>query len=334
MLLMTIMVIVLQVILQIPAEDILNTTCEVTNRKSDTIVNCNFNHLTTVPSELPENTTHLLLNHNDMSGILPEKAFISLVNLRHLELAHNKISGIGMTSLDGLHSLEFLDLNYNDLCPDFQSFPEGSLSHVPGLKVLKFVTFGCNRKPTRDDYLANLVNLEELYLTGTNLYFGESFRLLVNLTKLDISQNIGNPIYFTNDTFKVFSDSNVTELNLRNLKIINMSSDTLSHFSHLEILNIACNTDLGLQTISSVLRHLQTRSLETLILDSVQDTKPSGSAIDYDTFCSPALKPVKKLTLRANGITSLDGNIFNLSCLHSLEYIAIGYNPILLLPMQ
>ena len=151
---------------------------------------------------------------------------------------------------------------------------------------------------------------------------------MTKLNKLHLSYSYAG-FNITSSTFKAFTMSNIKELILHNCWLSNIAPQALSHFHHLKGLVIACNYYLTLKPALTAVKHISSRQLDTLILDGLQPYKSNLNSLVYSDICTPVLKQLRRLTLRGNGIVSVDLSIFNTTCLPRIEYIGIGFNQIL-----
>ncbi len=310
--------------------------CNVHTSATEVIADCSGLNLQTIPgsNQIPEATTKLLLNNNNISGTINTKIFKHLSHLTYLDLSNNFIRR--MVAFQGLDFLEYLDIKNNYLCLDTMSFPSKSLRGLVSLRVFKLERPRGGQCPSmgtlNGELFSHMKHLEELRINGLQTTFGPGFQ---TLSKLRILRVTGSNYAFngsvTDDTFKVFKNGNISEISLQNTNIETLSPTAFSYFPYLQTLVITCSQHLGLSRALATVQHLNTKVLHTLVLDGLGGRHVSSplSKVTYTNFCSQSTLSIKRLTLRQNRIIILDISIFNSTCLPLLEYIAVGYNSII-----
>ena len=184
-------------------------TCSANN----TVANCSHVGLLQLPSNLPETLNKLLLDHNNLSQLIPN-GFSKFKKLIHLDISKNNIHQVPSESFNGLTDLRCLRMEDN---------------HIQFL----------------DQALSVLHSLEELSLDGSpNMTFGEHFQNLTKLTSLSLSGhggrcNIGN---IFNNTFEYVP--HLKTLNLSFCGLNNIEPGTFVSLIGLEELDISDNYDL------------------------------------------------------------------------------------------
>jgi hypothetical protein len=104
-------------------------------RFENTTADCRKLNLTSVPSDLPLNTTILLLSYNRIQ-ILKSSSFVSLLQLEHLDISFNGLTIIETTAFSCLRNLTTLDLGNNTLNNDtlqhsvFEAMPYTSIKKL------------------------------------------------------------------------------------------------------------------------------------------------------------------------------------------------------------
>ncbi|XP_046430500.1 protein slit isoform X1 [Neodiprion pinetum] len=127
---------------------------------SNGIVDCREKSLTKVPTHLPEDTTELRLEQNDITEI-PSKAFSPYRKLIRIDLSNNKIRKLAADAFHGLKALESLVLYGNKI----SELPGGLFQGLTNLQLL-------------------LLNSNEISCIRTDL-----FKDLTSLTLLSLYSN-------------------------------------------------------------------------------------------------------------------------------------------------
>ncbi|XP_030754149.1 protein slit-like, partial [Sitophilus oryzae] len=99
-------------------------------RCADGIVDCREKGLTKVPDHLPETTTEIRLEQNEITNI-PNKAFAIYKRLRRIDLSNNKISRIAPDAFVGLKGLTSLVLYGNKI----KELPAGVFQGLTSLQL-------------------------------------------------------------------------------------------------------------------------------------------------------------------------------------------------------
>ncbi len=281
-------------------------------------------------NQIPNATTKLLLNNNNISGTINTTVFKHLTHLTYLDLSNNFIQKI--FAFDGLDFLEYLDLTNNYLCLDRISFPS-MLSVLVSLRVFKLMRARGGSCPSPEvklngELFSFMKHLEELRINGLQTTFGPGFHTLRKLCILRVTYS--NYVFngsITDDTFKVFKNGAISEISLQNILFKTLSPNAFSYFPYLQTLVITCNHFLGLSPALAAVQNLNTKVLHTLVLDGLGGYYSSSfSKVTYSNFCSQSTLTIKRLTLRGNKMILIDFVILNSTCLPMLEYIALGYN--------
>jgi len=173
-----------------------------------------------------EETTHLSLSGNDLTGEIPE--YIGcLTNLKYLNLSINSLSGNIPSEIGNLVQLETLYLYQNELTGEVPS----EIGNLVNLVELNLTENQLTMLPNSLENLDNLINLQVV---------------LNQLTSLP--ENIGN---MTHLEYLNLSRNNINSLpqgmgNMNNLKILDLHSNQLSGEVPSEIGNLTNLTSLNL----------------------------------------------------------------------------------------
>ncbi|XP_052068533.1 protein slit-like isoform X2 [Mytilus californianus] len=175
---------------------------------------CGLKGLTTVPSEIPNSTTVLDLQENQITSIdenifngftrlqtlklntnritsLDENIFNGLTELQTLDLQHNQITSLDENIFNGLTALQILSLQNNQIT----SLDENIFSGLTGLEGLELQN---NQITSLDENIFNgLTALETLELQ-TNQITSLDENIFNGLTALQILDLHGNPLNCSN----------------------------------------------------------------------------------------------------------------------------------------
>ncbi|ERE69489.1 putative slit protein [Cricetulus griseus] len=97
------------------SECFMDLVCPEKCRCEGTIVDCSNQKLARIPSHLPEYTTDLRLNDNDISVLEATGIFKKLPNLRKINLSNNRIKEVREGAFDGAAGVQELMLTGNQL---------------------------------------------------------------------------------------------------------------------------------------------------------------------------------------------------------------------------
>lgn len=78
------------------------------------LVDCSYKGLNSVPKNIPKNTQVLLLQHNNLSHVLPQD-FARLIKLKQLNLESNRINQVSSRAFEDLVNLKSLNLGGNEI---------------------------------------------------------------------------------------------------------------------------------------------------------------------------------------------------------------------------
>ncbi|BES89823.1 Slit protein [Nesidiocoris tenuis] len=159
-------------------------SCPHQCRCADGIVDCREKALTTIPSHLPESTTELRLEQNDIAEI-PSKAFTSYKRLRRIDLSKNAIAKIAVDAFSGLKSLTSLVLYGNKI----KELPGGVFHGLSSLQLLLLNAneISCIRKDTFRDL--HSLNLLSLYDNNIQSLANGSFDSMKSIQTLHLGRN-------------------------------------------------------------------------------------------------------------------------------------------------
>lgn len=153
-------------------------------RCADGIVDCREKGLTRVPDHLPEATTELRLEQNEITE-LPAKAFASYKRLRRIDLSKNQISKVAVDAFLGLKSLTSLVLYGNKI----KDLPGGVFHGLSSLQLLLLNAneISCIRKDTFKDLLS--LSLLSLYDNNIKSLANSTFDPMKSIQTLHLGRN-------------------------------------------------------------------------------------------------------------------------------------------------
>ncbi|KAF4789872.1 hypothetical protein TURU_146994 [Turdus rufiventris] len=166
----------------------MDLVCPEKCRCEGTIVDCSNQKLTRLPTHLPEYTTDLRLNDNDISVLEAVGLFKKLPNLRKINLSNNKIKEIREGAFDGASGVQELILTENQL----ESVHGRMFRGLTGLKtlMLRSNSISC----INNDTFAGLssVRLLSLYDNHISTITPGAFSTLVSLSTINLLANSFN----------------------------------------------------------------------------------------------------------------------------------------------
>lgn len=153
-------------------------------RCADGIVDCREKALTKVPDHLPEGTTELRLEQNEITD-LPPKAFAAYKRLRRIDLSKNQISKVANDAFLGLKSLTSLVLYGNKI----KDLPGGIFHGLTSLQLLLLNAneISCIRKDTFKDL--HSLNLLSLYDNNIQSLANGTFDSMKSIQTLHLGRN-------------------------------------------------------------------------------------------------------------------------------------------------
>uniref|UniRef100_A0A8C5IZE4 Slit guidance ligand 3 n=1 Tax=Junco hyemalis TaxID=40217 RepID=A0A8C5IZE4_JUNHY len=166
----------------------MDLVCPEKCRCEGTVVDCSNQKLTRLPTHLPEYTTDLRLNDNDISVLEAVGLFKKLPNLRKINLSNNKIKEIREGAFDGAAGVQELILTENQL----ESVHGRMFRGLTGLKtlMLRSNSISC----INNDTFAGLssVRLLSLYDNHISTITPGAFSTLVSLSTINLLANSFN----------------------------------------------------------------------------------------------------------------------------------------------
>ncbi|XP_050419414.1 toll-like receptor 4 [Patella vulgata] len=242
-------------------------------------VDCSRGGLSTVPDDLPLNTTSLYLNNNKIKHLLHNQ-FVKLTNLKYLNLNLNPISDIHEKAFNNLFQLQELQLNGHDLNYSVKSLPDKVFKPLTSLRRLSIrstfkYTSNKHHFISQGKILGYLVSLQSLRIDAWIVdNFNWGFSKLHNLQELDLSATFIDGIsftcqlpYITNTTFIVFKSIPISTINLYVCVLHYIDRDSFAPLTSLENMVLSTSrtySNVAIPQLIATLHVFKNRSLKSV----------------------------------------------------------------------
>ncbi|KAI8500279.1 hypothetical protein Bbelb_218450 [Branchiostoma belcheri] len=298
--------------------------------KDEYSVSCHGSNITTIPRDIPKNTTFMDISFTPITALRPGD-FVDIPKLRELNVWWNlNLTVVEVGTFDNLPTITSLGL-YNN---SFTKLPPGLLNNLKNLT--RFDAHNCKLETIPHGLFTDHPSLQEIGLFYNNIAKLESgaFRGLPHLKSVILFSN--------NLTFldkSVFAGSpKLSSLSLDLNSITSIARDAFSDTPNLQNLNMNEN---NMHTIEAgafkSLRHLQSVSLsknQLTNIDGVFQDLPKLESITLDinlvakirnaTFVN--LPGLSSLSISNNNIQEVERGAFK--DLDSLQTLSLEYNQI------
>ncbi|KAK0066954.1 leucine-rich repeat-containing protein 4B [Biomphalaria pfeifferi] len=239
------------------------TPCAIVN----VTVDCSCLSLTNIqPSWFPSYTEVLLFNNNKLK-VLPNYTFSHLQHLKILDLSNNDIQEIEIDAFHGLGKLENLQLYQNKYCFYDSVKLDRIFQPTPSLTKLNIIqNTDCLVDNVTNSFLTKLTKLRRLEISynSEHLYLGPEFTRLRDLKYLKI---VGDSQIIDNLTFVYVG--NLTGLELCHMNSLNsISSDAFQPLINLKVLKMI-DISLNLSYVLLRLESFQGRNMSEMTLDTI-----------------------------------------------------------------
>uniref|UniRef100_A0A803VV60 Slit guidance ligand 3 n=1 Tax=Ficedula albicollis TaxID=59894 RepID=A0A803VV60_FICAL len=321
----------------------MDLVCPEKCRCEGTIVDCSNQKLTRLPTHLPEYTTDLRLNDNDISVLEAVGLFKKLPNLRKINLSNNKIKEIREGAFEGASGVQELILTENQL----ESVHGRMFRGLTGLKtlMLRSNSISC----VNNDTFAGLssVRLLSLYDNHISTITPGAFSTLVSLSTINLLANSFNCNCHLAWLGKWLRKKRIVSGNPRCLKPFFLKDIPIQD---VDVQDFTCDGNdesscllsppcpSQCTCVDSVVR-CSNKGLRALPKGIPKDPTrichsalPFSSILSYNRLrCIPVhafngLRSLRVLTLHGNDISSVPEGSFN--DLVSLSHLALGTNPL------
>ena len=293
--------------------------CQIRNSGSYLHVDCSNRGLTTVPQDLPLNTSRLDLSYNNISH-LGASSFKYLRKLIVLNITKAEVQNLSERAFDGLYDLEELCLVYN---PGRRTMSLKILHSCSKLRRLSIMNG--YRRPVDMRLLRGLDHLEYLALDSQPLNLHELLKLR------SLHQIICVQCYtkLTRTLMMPFSKMRITELGLLGPNLRSIENGTFNEFKYLSVLNFADAAFLLVDDIIDAMSISPNLKVNKLILDFVNTHRHYWNLGPRDTpKCRSTWKYIQHLSMRGVHLSVITSGF--VKCLSNLVTLSIGFNNMLL----
>ncbi|KAK6165407.1 hypothetical protein SNE40_022340 [Patella caerulea] len=275
----------------------LSRNCSFSNggTKKGVDVDCSHGGFSTVPNNLPLNTTSLYLNNNKIKHLLNNQ-FVKLTRLKYLNLNFNPITDIHEKTFNHLYQLQELQLNGHHLNYSVQSIPDKVFKPLTSLKRLSIrsnVKYCRNHEQftAMSKAFGYLVNLQHLSIDSWIIdKFNLGFSKLHNLQELDLSSINIDGIefkcqipYLTNTTFIVFQSIPISTINLKSCNFYKIDRDVFAPLLSLDniVLTWAGVVNYFVPDFIATLHVFKNRTLKSVKLNHI---RPLSRMLDVSGY--------------------------------------------------
>uniref|UniRef100_A0A8C9N6W8 Slit guidance ligand 3 n=1 Tax=Serinus canaria TaxID=9135 RepID=A0A8C9N6W8_SERCA len=288
----------------------MDLVCPEKCRCEGTVVDCSNQKLSRLPSHLPEYTTDLRLNDNDISVLEAVGLFKKLPNLRKINLSNNKIKEIREGAFDGAAGVQELILTENQL----ESVHGRMFRGLTGLKtlMLRSNSISC----INNDTFAGLssVRLLSLYDNHISTITPGAFSTLVSLSTINLLANSFNCNCHLAWLGKWLRKKRIVSGNPRCLKPFFLKDIPIQD---VDVQDFTCDGNDESSCLLSPPCPSQCTCVDSVVRCSNKGLRMLPKGIPKD---------VTELTLHGNDISSVPEGSFN--DLVSLSHLALGTNPL------
>uniref|UniRef100_A0A8C3RFD4 Slit guidance ligand 3 n=1 Tax=Cyanoderma ruficeps TaxID=181631 RepID=A0A8C3RFD4_9PASS len=297
----------------------MDLVCPEKCRCEGTIVDCSNQKLTRLPTHLPEYTTDLRLNDNDISVLEAVGLFKKLPNLRKINLSNNKIKEIREGAFDGAAGVQELILTENQL----ESVHGRMFRGLTGLKtlMLRSNSISC----VNNDTFAGLssVRLLSLYDNHISTITPGAFSTLVSLSTINLLANSFNCNCHLAWLGKWLRKKRIVSGNPRCLKPFFLKDIPIQD---VDVQDFTCDGNDESSCLLSPPCPSQCTCVDSVVRCSNKGLRmlPKGIPKDVTELCDSAL-PFSSI-LSYNRLRCIPVHAFN--GLRSLRVLALGTNPL------
>ncbi|XP_035678401.1 leucine-rich repeat-containing protein 15-like [Branchiostoma floridae] len=325
---MAAVMLVILLVLALPAIPACPDGCRCLTKQTTVI--CHNSSFTTVPKNIPANTTTLEIRYTKLSS-LRDGDFAGLPSLVNLTADENAISTIEPGSFNGLHNLKVLNIANNKV----SKLPPGLFNGTQNLTTFNAVNNEIKAVPV--GLFTRHPSLATVHLSHNNISVveEEAFAYMTNLAEIELNDNRIQKI--TSSYF--YNAKSLTRLSLSSNDIMYIGSGAFQTCTNLQELILDNNV---LEDFVGIVDHLG--SLQKLSLNNnrvnrlkaqiiegtpaLQFLYLSNNRIEYvDELAFISLTNLKYLWLDLNRIQN-----FSFAFLTNLDILNISYNSLRSLP--
>ncbi|XP_064616096.1 toll-like receptor 4 [Liolophura sinensis] len=291
-------------------------------------VTCAHKNLTSVPPNIPEKVTELILSYNKIRTILAS-VFAKFSSLQTLDLSYNGISHLGSGSFNGLHQLKTLLLDGNPLKMSNKTFAEDVFDRLDNLLSLNLKSNFSVEEPEiqyPDVALGKLSSLETLLISGlSNKTFGAGFRNMTSLQTLDLSWTPSFR-FISRNTFVNFNNLTLKNLLLNHCDLRWIHKDAFTHLPNIDTIDYSYNKNLEIKGVGMSFYGLQNSTIRKIVMRRVHQP-PFFSVVTKEDIQYLKNTNLEELHVDNNTIGQVEDGVLLLLPL-SIQIIRISWNNI------
>ncbi|XP_046581575.1 toll-like receptor 4 [Haliotis rubra] len=205
--------------------------------------NCSSNNLSSVPNDLPLNTTSLSLHSNHIA-VLHIPLNSSWNTLKYLDLSSNKLAKLEKRTFESIYNLEELFLQNNNLILNSDTYPDDVF--LPLQKLQKLHLHNNDRRFKGiypETALGKLRSVVELKIDSSGItIFGSGFANMSSLKRLLLGFNGCKIEEVSNITLRSFQHSPVEDLDLCSCPLEAVDKMSFVYLKRLKNLNLSKGT--------------------------------------------------------------------------------------------
>ena len=262
-------------------------------------INCERQHLSTIPNNIPVNATDLLLGYNTLSS-LQKNAFFGLTALTTLSLKNNILGSIQPGAFSGLLNLRYLYLTDNILA----RLPSETFEGLSSLQKL----YLSQNKLLKVPDVGLCTNLTDLGLENNQISNATIPSSFVNLTSFSRLTLNTNPIKrLTAKGFDHLRTLPLTKIELSGCDLSDVENGTFAGMTSLKSLTLSYNPKLSMANLQSIVDSLADTKLDSLDISASVQTEPH---LPVTFFQGLQTVPLQKLLIKQHRLTLIPKGTF------------------------
>ncbi|XP_067675262.1 toll-like receptor 4 [Haliotis asinina] len=280
--------------------------------------NCSNNNLSSVPNDLPLNTTSLSLHSNHIT-VLHTQPNCSWNTLKYLDISDNKLAKLEKRTFESISHLEELFLQNNNLLLTPDIYADDVF--LPLQKLQKLHLHNNDRRfngKYPETALGKLRSVVELKIDSFRItLFGSGFANMSSLKSLLLGFNGCKIEAVFNDTFRSFEHSPVEDLDLSSCPLETVDKMSFVYLKRLKNLNLSYSTFVAPVDAVRSMHGFNGSNMTSIILDEMYN---------FLNFRYGAIQPrilshevldniqgvcVRKFSMKNNKIVWIDSSILN-----------------------